>query len=34
MTELEGKLKVIFEKLNEEKRLYLEENSKMAEELM
>lgn len=34
MGELEEKLKSIFEKLNEEKKMYLTENSKMAEELM
>ena len=34
MSELEGKLKVIFDKLAEEKKIYLAENNKMAEELM
>lgn len=34
MGELEGKLKVVFEKLNEEKKIYVSENTRMAEELM
>ena len=34
MSELEGKLKVIFDKLAEEKKIYLAQNNKMAEELM
>ncbi len=34
MSELEGKLKVIFEKLTEEKKIYLAENNKMAQQLM
>lgn len=33
MNELQGKLKDVFEKLNEEKKVYIAENTKMAEEL-
>ena len=32
--ELEGKIKVIIEKINSEKKIYLAENSHMAQELM
>lgn len=34
MNELEGKMKVIFEKMNEEKKTYIAENQKMTKELM
>lgn len=34
MTALEQKLKTICEKLGEEKKIYLDENKKMAEELL
>lgn len=34
MGELEGKLKIIIEKLTTEKKIYIEENNKMAQELM
>ncbi len=34
MNDLEGKMKVIFEKMNEEKKMYVAENQKMTKELM
>lgn len=34
MNELEGKMKVIFEKMNEEKKVYVLENQRMTKELM
>jgi hypothetical protein len=34
MVELEGKMKMIMEKLTVEKKIYVAENNKMAEELM
>lgn len=34
MAALEGKLKTICERLNEEKQIYLQDNKKMAEELL
>lgn len=34
MTDLEGKMKVIFDKMNEEKKVYVAENQKMTKELM
>jgi hypothetical protein len=34
MTDLEGKMKVIFEKMNDEKKVYVTENQKMTKELM
>jgi hypothetical protein len=34
MMELEGKMKVIMEKLGTEKRIYVNENNRMAQELI
>ena len=34
MNELEGKMKMIFEKMNAEKRNYLQENQRMTKELL
>lgn len=34
MAMLEEKMKTIFEKINEQKKIYLDENKKMAEELI
>lgn len=34
MNELEGKMKIIFEKMNEEKKVYVLENQRMTKELI
>ena len=34
MSDLEEKMKIIFEKMNEEKKTYVSENQKMTKELM
>lgn len=34
MSNLENKMKIIFEKMNEEKKVYVSENQKMTKELM
>ena len=34
MNDLENKMKVIFDKMNEEKKVYVAENQKMTKELM
>jgi hypothetical protein len=34
MSELEEKMKIIFEKMNEEKKTYVVENQRMTKELM
>jgi len=34
MSDLENKMKIIFEKMNEEKKVYVSENQKMTKELM
>jgi hypothetical protein len=34
MIELEGKMKIIMDKLTSEKKIYVTENNKMAEELL
>ncbi len=34
MGDLEGKMKIIFEKMNEEKKIYITENQRMTKELI